>query len=432
MLRRLKQEVEKMIPEKLETKVYCPLSKVQTFWYKALLMKDVASLAKMETGNGSPNLNKNSTNVIRSLFMQLRKCSNHPFLFEGAETNPDETYLEELIAAPGKLAVLDMLLRSLFQKGHRAVLFTQFTLLLDLIEDYYNLRGWNYCRLDGSTDRARRNYLLRRFNEPNSEIFLFLMSTRSGGMGLNLQTADTCILFDSDWNPQSDIQAMARVHRIGQKNTVHVYLLVTAGTVEERMIERAEKKLLLEMVNRESNTADMESDIDAEARGLSAGELWEDIKFGCEAVFGDSSNNELPSEVDIAAITNRARKESESVGKLTGGTSLNAKSFDASQEFSKTQYFGGTDFREIRKQQDKEMSKKIPNNLKGVVHLWNDIKTLENKKREHKSRICHVAGNGFMGWRLFHFWLQTITLSEEKHLSLSVNWSKAKNPILRL
>ena len=97
------------------------------------------------------------------------------------------------------------------------------------------MRGWRYCRFDGSTDRAERNYLIRRFNEPDSPFFLFIISTRSGGMGLNLQSADTCILFDSDWNPQSDIQAMARVHRIGQTKTVHVYRLVSSGTVEERV-----------------------------------------------------------------------------------------------------------------------------------------------------------------------------------------------------
>eukprot|EP00536_Pseudo-nitzschia_multiseries_P015086 jgi/Psemu1/216821/e_gw1.818.6.1 len=256
MIRRLKQEVEKLIPEKLETKVYCPLSKSQTYWYKALLMKDVSTLAgidnNIDSDAGNSAISGSNANLVRNLFMQLRKCSNHPFMFKGAETNPDETTLEDLVGASGKMAVLDMLLLSLFQKEHRAVFFTQFTKLLDLVEDYCVLRGWKYCRLDGSTGRARRNYLLKRFNEPHSPYFLFLMSTKSGGMGLNLQTADTCILFDSDWNPQSDIQAMARVHRIGQKHKVHVYRLVTAGTVEERMLERAEKKLLLEMVNKET------------------------------------------------------------------------------------------------------------------------------------------------------------------------------------
>lgn len=393
MLRRMKQEVEKMIPDKLETKVYCPLSKVQTFWYKALLMKDVGSLANLDSKDSS-TISTGHLSLLRSLFMQLRKCSNHPFLFEGSEGKPDETSLEDLIGASGKLSVLDMLLRSLFQKGNRAVLFTQFTMLLDVIEDYCILRGWKYSRLDGSTERARRNYLLKRFNEPNSEQFLFLMSTRSGGMGLNLQTADTCILFDSDWNPQSDIQAMARVHRIGQKKVVHVYRLVTAATIEERMLERAEKKLLLEMVNRESHSntsTDPEQDL---ARGMSAAEIWQDIKFGCGAVFGNHSNNELPSEEDIAAITNRARKESDSVGKLTGGTSLTAKSFDASKSFTQSHLFGGTDFREIRKQQEEKAKKLIPKNLSGIAHLWAEVQSLENKKRVRKSRICQIEGKG--------------------------------------
>mmetsp|Transcript_21374 Transcript_21374/g.24450 ORF Transcript_21374/g.24450 Transcript_21374/m.24450 type:complete len:1128 (+) Transcript_21374:158-3541(+) len=410
MLRRLKKEVEKLIPEKLETKIYCPLSKSQTFWYKALLMKDVSRLANIDHKSTSSDNNNNGENeittpppmvstnnhsLLRSLFMQLRKCSNHPFLFPGAETNPDDTSLPELMGASGKLSVLDMILRSLFQKGNRAVLFTQFTMLLDLVEDYCLLRGWKYCRLDGSTERARRNYLLKRFNEPNSPYFLFLMSTRSGGMGLNLQTADTCILFDSDWNPQSDIQAMARVHRIGQKKTVHVYRLVTSGTVEERMLERAEKKLLLEMVNQDSNEGSTAAaEPDAVARGMSTGELWEDIKFGCEAVFGNSANNELPSEEEIDNITDRTRKEADSVGKLTGGTSKTAKSFDATKEFSSTQLFGGTDFRKIRKQQAQDEKKKIPHNLQGIAHLWQDIKSLEHKKRERKSRIIQIQGKG--------------------------------------
>ena len=394
MLRRLKKEVEKLIPDKLETKVYCPLSKSQTFWYKALLMKDVDSLAKMDN---KVTVSSGNHNLLRGLFMQLRKCSNHPFLFDGAETNPNETSLQDLIGASGKLSVLDMLLLSLFKKGNRAVLFTQFTMLLDLIEDYCVLRGWKYCRLDGNTERARRNYLLKRFNEPNSPYFLFLMSTRSGGMGLNLQTADTCILFDSDWNPQSDIQAMARVHRIGQTKTVHIYRLVTSGTIEERMLERAEKKLLLEMVNRDSNqggTGAAEYDPDVVARGMSTGELWEDIKFGCEAVFGNSANNELPSEEDIDTITDRTRKESDSVGRLTGGASKTAKSFDASKEFSDSQLFGGTDFREIRKEQEKEEKKSIPKNLKGIAHLWYEIQSLEDKKRERKARIIQIEGKG--------------------------------------
>ena len=240
-------------------------------------------------------------------------------------------------------------------------------------------------------------------------------------MGLNLQSADTCILFDSDWNPQSDIQAMARVHRIGQTKTVHVYRLVSSGTVEERvssvssilvcaihpcflaqlnhilfrschkMLERAEKKLLLEMVNKESK--DAKFDQDDMARGLSAGELLEDIKFGCQAIFGNSGHNELPSWEDIDNITDRSRKDSDSAGKLKGGTSKNAQSFNAEAEFSSSQFFGGADFQAIRQAQDKKQKQGVPKNLAGIAHLWKDIQKLDDK-RNRKSRIVLLDGMG--------------------------------------
>eukprot|EP00980_Cylindrotheca_fusiformis_P031493 scaffold26459_cov162-Cylindrotheca_fusiformis.AAC.7 len=390
MLRRLKHKVETFIPAKLETKVYCPLSKTQTFFYKSLLMKDLGKLASCETADNE-NLGASRHSMLKSLFMQLRKCCNHPFVFEGAEVNPETTTLADLIAASGKLSVLDMLLQRLFQNKHRAVLFSQFTMVLDILEDYCRLRGWKYCRLDGSTDRARRSYLIRRFNEPNSPYFLFLVSTRSGGMGLNLQTADTCILYDSDWNPQSDIQAMGRVHRIGQTKTVHVYRLVSSGTIEERMLERAEKKLLLEMVNRESNVSS--GGEDDQVRSLSAAELLDDIKFGSQAVFGDGSKNELPTWEDIDAITDRKRTESDSVGKLQGNAMHSAKAFDATKAFSETQRFNNIDFRKIRQEQERALKSKIPQSLRGIGSVWQEISQL-SKKRDRKNRIMMVQGSG--------------------------------------
>jgi len=189
MLRRLKAEVEKLMPKKIETKVICPLSNTQIWWYKAMLLKDLNVLARGEKVNAK---------VLNNLIMQLRKVCVHPYLFPDAE-DIENTTMENLIGASGKLTVLDMLLRSLYEKGHRVVLFSQFTSVLDILEDYSNLRGWNYCRFDGGTSRAKRNYVVNSFNAPKSDKFLFLMSTRAGGMGLNLQTADTCILFDSDW-----------------------------------------------------------------------------------------------------------------------------------------------------------------------------------------------------------------------------------------
>ena len=237
MLRRLKDHVEKLMPKKIETKVLCPLSSAQVFYYKALLMKDISTLARSVDNRDTADHPKttatvNQGKVLSNLIMQLRKCCLHPFLFPGAEVDPNETTLAELIASSGKLAVLDKLLCSLYQKGHRTVLFSQFTSVLDILEDYCRMRGWSFCRFDGSTARATRNYIVNSFSAPDSDKFIFLMSTRSGGMGLNLQSADTCILYDSDWNPQPDLQAMARVHRIGQTKTVHVYRLISNGTIE--------------------------------------------------------------------------------------------------------------------------------------------------------------------------------------------------------
>jgi SWI/SNF-related matrix-associated actin-dependent regulator of chromatin subfamily A member 5 len=174
------------------------------------LLKDIHLLARA-SDDDAPSTGK--AQALNNLVMQLRKCCLHPFFFDGAEVDIDNTTCEDLIAASGKLSVLDMLLRSLYEKKHRVVLFSQFTSVLDILDDYCTMRGWKHCRFDGSTPRAKRNFIVNQFNAPDSDYFVFLMSTRSGGMGLNLQTADTCILFDSDWNPQPDIQAAARVHR---------------------------------------------------------------------------------------------------------------------------------------------------------------------------------------------------------------------------
>jgi len=166
--------------------VICPLSNTQIWWYKAILLKDIGMLARGQA----------QANILNNLIMQLRKCCQHPYLFSGAE-DVDSTTLEDLVGASGKLAVLDKLLCSLYKKEHRVVLFSQFTQVLDILEDYANMRGWKFCRFDGSTARAERNFVVNSFNNPDSDKFLFLMSTRSGGNGLNLQAgSDTCILFE--------------------------------------------------------------------------------------------------------------------------------------------------------------------------------------------------------------------------------------------
>mmetsp|Transcript_16108 Transcript_16108/g.20042 ORF Transcript_16108/g.20042 Transcript_16108/m.20042 type:complete len:593 (-) Transcript_16108:145-1923(-) len=387
MLRRMKDDVERGIPRKIETKVICPLSKTQLYWYKALLLKDLHVLARLAEANDTkapcPAMCKKQ---LRSLVMQLRKCCNHPFLFPGGESDIDTTTLLDLIANSGKLSVLDMLLRSLFKKGHRVILFSQFTATLDIIDDYCREIGWKYCRFDGSTPRARRNFVVNNYNAPKSDKFLFLMSTRSGGVGLNLQTADTVILFDSDWNPQPDLQAMARVHRIGQTKVVHIYRLVSGGTVEERIVETAEKKLYLDkMVNQGHADADqLKKDEEP-----STSELISSLQFGCNAVFGnDSSLNALPTAEDIDVITDRSRTEDFSSGNLKGGTTQTTETFDTTvREGYTTLNWRGVDFKALRQEyKDTEVAGRIGD----IANSWNE----EAKKRNRRKRITMVEGLG--------------------------------------
>ncbi|PNX95297.1 transcription regulatory protein SNF2-like [Trifolium pratense] len=173
--------------------------------------------------------------------MQLRKCCNHPYLFVGDY----DMYRckEEIVRASGKFELLDRLLPKLRRAGHRVLLFSQMTRLMDTLEVYLRLHDFKYLRLDGSTKTEERGTLLRKFNAPDSPYFMFLLSTRAGGLGLNLQTADTVIIFDSDWNPQMDQQAEDRAHRIGQKKEVRVFVLVSVGSIEEVILERAKQKM---------------------------------------------------------------------------------------------------------------------------------------------------------------------------------------------
>ncbi|XP_053383747.1 chromodomain-helicase-DNA-binding protein 1-like [Mercenaria mercenaria] len=178
-----------------------------------------------------------------NILMQLRKCVNHPYLFDGVEQEPFELG-EHLVEASGKLVVIDKLLKYLHNTGHKVLLFSQMTHMLDVLQDYLGYRGYTYERLDGSVRGEERFLAVQNFNK-NDETFVFLLSTRAGGQGINLTSADTVIFVDSDFNPQNDLQAAARAHRIGQSRPVKVIRLISKNTVEEIILKRAEEKLQL-------------------------------------------------------------------------------------------------------------------------------------------------------------------------------------------
>jgi SWI/SNF-related matrix-associated actin-dependent regulator of chromatin subfamily A member 5 len=393
-------------------------------------MNEIDALIKMSEESDDGEVGKGRMNMLRNLVMQLRKCCLHPYLFDFAEPDISRTGAEELIASSGKLAVLDKLLLSLFKNGHRTCIFSQFTSMLNILEDYCVLRGWKYCRFDGSTPRAQRNHLINQFNAPGSDDFIFLMSTRSGGLGINLQTADTCILYDSDWNPQPDLQAMARVHRIGQKSTVHIYRLVSSGTVEERILERAEKKLYLDqMVNRGGSNQDMNQD----GSGLSSSELLASLKFGSNAIF--ASSNDLPTDSDIRKIIDRNRSETTSDGLLKGGVTNSANDFDKDKELTDVRTFEGVDFRKLRdanKSSDKKNKRGAY--LNELKQEWKEALDVNGTdmgkgKRNKKSRIVNVNGIG-SGYGSASIPILALNDYDLQQGELSV-WNETKKPVVR-
>jgi len=183
----------------------------------------------------------------RNRMMDLRKTTNHPYLIEYPLTEDGIFYLvdDNIVEKSGKMKVLDQLLTALLERGHKVLIFSQMTRMLDILGDYLSYKKFTFSRLDGTMSFEDRQANIDRFNE-TEETNLFLLSTRAGGLGINLTAADTCIIFDSDWNPQQDLQAQDRCHRIGQTRPVIVYRLVTAKTIDEKIVERAAAKRKLE------------------------------------------------------------------------------------------------------------------------------------------------------------------------------------------
>lgn len=241
LLRRVKADVEKSLLPKIETNLYVGMSEMQILWYKRLLEKDIDAV------NGAGGKKEGKTRLL-NICMQLRKCCNHPYLFDGAEPGPPYVTDEKLIQDSGKMVLLDKLLKKYKAQGSRVLIFSQMSRVLDIMEDYCFLREYEYCRIDGQTSHEDRISAIDDYNRPDSSKFLFLLTTRAGGLGINLTTADIVVLFDSDWNPQADLQAMDRAHRIGQTKQVYVYRFVTDGAVEEKILERAAQKLRLDQL----------------------------------------------------------------------------------------------------------------------------------------------------------------------------------------
>ncbi|KAJ3068116.1 Chromodomain-helicase-DNA-binding protein 1-like [Podochytrium sp. JEL0797] len=309
MLRREKESVLTLPPMK-ETVLYTPMSDLQKTLYKSILTKN---MAVFDTGRKTGLMN---------ILMQLRKCCNHPYLFDGIEPEPFEAG-DHLFTSSGKLLVLDHLLAHLHSTNHRVLLFSQMTQMLNILQDYLTYRGYSHVRLDGSIRGQDRHTTVTEFSSPSSDTFVFLLSTRAGGVGLNLTAADTVIFFDSDFNPMMDMQAAARAHRIGQTRRVEVVRLVTEGSVEEVVLRRAKgKRVLSEKVVGGGSGGEEGSGVE---EGKAGSDLVAVLRFGVAGLVGGDGGG--------VSVEKRAEELVEKYvcdAAETGGEDSNAVQEDAS------------------------------------------------------------------------------------------------------
>jgi SWI/SNF-related matrix-associated actin-dependent regulator of chromatin subfamily A member 5 len=285
LLRRIKSDVETSLLPKKEVNLYLGMSDMQVKWYQKILEKDI------EAVNGA--VGKREKTRLLNIVMQLRKCCNHPYLFEGAEPGPPYTTDEHLIDNCGKMVILDKLLDRANANGSRVLIFSQMSRMLDILEDYCLFRRHKYCRIDGSTAHEDRITAIDEYNKPGSDKFIFLLTTRAGGLGINLTTADTVIIYDSDWNPQADLQAMDRAHRIGQTKQVRVFRFVTENAIEEKVLERAAQKLRLDQLVIQQGRAQVNG-----AGITTQNDLIGMIQHGAEAVFKRQSGEKMVDDLD--------------------------------------------------------------------------------------------------------------------------------------
>ncbi len=294
VLRRLKSEIKYKIPPKKEIFLYVGLSDLQKNMYKQILSKNI------DVVNG---VNKDRIQLL-NILMQLKKVCNHPYLFPNIEQGPPYIEGEHLVYNSMKLKILDVLLKKIHSEtDNKVLIFSQMTTLLNILDDYCRYRQFAYLRMDGQTSSEDRDKRIEEFQNPNSDKWLFLISTRAGGLGINLHAANIVILYDSDWNPQVDLQAIDRAHRIGQTKPVIIYRFVCEGTVEEKIVERAAKKLKLDhLIIQKGKKSENKA---------TAVEMTTMLQYGADKIFSDK--NEKNEEATIEQILEYSINKTETV-----------------------------------------------------------------------------------------------------------------------
>lgn len=381
-LRRTKAEVLPFLPPMVQIIVPVSMSFVQKKLYKSILGKNPELIKAICTAHAS-QLKKHEKHNLNNILMQLRKCLCHPFVYsreiEEVTDNPRQAH-ERLVEASGKFQLLSLMLPKLQERGHRVLIFSQFLENLDLVEDFLSGLELQYCRLDGSLVAREKQKQIDQFNAPDSPYFAFLLSTRSGGVGINLATADTVIIMDPDFNPKQDMQALSRAHRIGQKNVVLVYHLTTRASVEEKIMEKGKKKLALDHVLIE-RMEDIEDEEDLESI----------LRHGAQALFeNDDSADVHYDEESINRLLDRSQAEKAKEAKKMdkdakdtrdGDAQTNSPQFNFARVWQKE---GGT-LEEVTVSKDTPMDESV----------WAKIlKEREHHAREEAFRKAEGLGRG--------------------------------------
>ncbi|KAI4145892.1 MAG: hypothetical protein LQ341_002239 [Variospora aurantia] len=307
-LRRTKAQVLTFLPPMAQIIIPVTLTVLQKKLYKSILARN-PDLLKAIFGGSRRALVKNERASLNNILMQLRKCLCHPFVYnqtiEERSTNVALSH-RNLVEASSKLQLLEIMLPKLQERGHRVLIFSQFLNMLDIIEDFLDGLGLFHQRLDGSMGSLEKQKRIDEFNAPDSRLFAFLLSTRAGGVGINLATADTVIILDPDFNPHQDIQALSRAHRIGQKRKVLVFQLTTRSTAEEKIMQIGKKKMALDHALIEHMDADEDEPVDVESI----------LRFGTEALFQDDDTNDIKYDsASVDKLLDRSQLEKTDIAK---------------------------------------------------------------------------------------------------------------------
>lgn len=390
IIRRQKGDVEKSLPKKTYNVLRVGMTGSQQRLYRLLLTKNYAKLNASASGKGM-----GPKTTLRNLVMELKKCCNHPFLFENVEDTSEKTSVETLIRASGKLILLDKLLLRLREKGHRVLVFSQMVRMLDILSDYCRMRGFPYQRLDGSMPNDLRQRAVDHYNAPGSNDYVFLLSTRAGGLGINLATADTVIIFDSDWNPQNDLQAESRAHRIGQTRDVKVFRLLSRETVEEDILERAKRKRVLEHLVIHGVEGD---DADKDKAKFNKKELSAILRFGAEKLFKEntagqeaadgashSKGDSHPTDTDDARAEEKRVLEADDIDELLARAPVEPEdelgAAEPSMGDSLLNAFKWADFDPVDEEEEPETSVKPSDERQAAVAAAREISEKDKKRR---------------------------------------------------